>query len=336
MRQRARRKWLNGNSGRGQGPRVAEPVHDGARIESAAGSLKETERSFQDVGSSGPAQRRKIHGHGAVLSGVPGVERLGHGAEIVAQSSALCRRHAQGICRLLCIKAAQLGAGRRAAKRAAGAGGMKSVIVVAGIDRFGDFGLDFHAKVIRQHEILAGALGELADGEGGSERSDARMGQQAVDAILGHGKLRIVEIVGVNGNAIRKGGKPRRRLHARADNGGLAAYSKPLQVLVDEGRHHRCRARQRQSKAVQNGLAAQFQDVSRNVGVFRIHDEFRDIFREPGSLGKWCALGRSRRCGQSFATGATCRECGHGQRSLDEISADHGAAPSGFASGLEL
>src|SRR2546428_1955572 len=135
MRQRARRKWLNGNSGRGKGPRVAEPVHDGARIESAAGSLKEAESYFQNIGRGGPAQSRKIHGDGAIFGGVPGVERLGHGAEIVAQSSALCRRHAQGICRLLWIKAAQLGAGRRAAKRAAGAGGMKSVIVVAAWSR---------------------------------------------------------------------------------------------------------------------------------------------------------------------------------------------------------
>ena len=255
---------------------------------------------------------------------MPRVERLGHGAEIVAQASPLSRCYAQGVGGLLGVEAAQSGARRRAAERAAGARRMKSIVVMAGIDRLRNFRFDLHTEVIREHEILAGALAELTDRERGSERSDRWMGQQAVHTIFGHGKLGIVEIVGVNGNAIRESGKPRRRLHARSYNGGFAAHSKALQVLADQRRHHRCRAGQRQAEAVQDRLPTQLQHVGRNIAIFRVYDELGDIFGQPRRLGERRALRSSRRCGEPLVPG--CQR-GHGQRTLDEISADHCDTP---------
>ena len=73
--------------------------------------------------------------------------------------------------------------------------------------------LHFHAHVIGQHELLAGALREFAHGERRRKRGDAGMREQAVDAILGGGELGIVEIVGVDGDAVGKGGEARGRLY---------------------------------------------------------------------------------------------------------------------------
>src|SRR5712671_4548239 len=65
------------------------------------------------------------------------------------------------ILRLHHIQASQLGAGRGAAERSARAGGMKTFVVMAWRDGFGNLAFYFHTHVIRDHEIFPSAPSQL-------------------------------------------------------------------------------------------------------------------------------------------------------------------------------
>src|SRR5579863_1273001 len=95
--ERARRMRLDGDAGRGERPRLSEPADDCGGIEAAAFGLEEAERRLEDVVGCGPAERGEIDGDGAVLRGVAGLERLGHRAEIIAETSAFGGGDADGV-----------------------------------------------------------------------------------------------------------------------------------------------------------------------------------------------------------------------------------------------
>src|SRR5258708_20086696 len=155
---------------------------------------------------------------------------------------------------------------------------MKTLVVMTGRNRFGNFAFNFHADVVREHEIFSRSLSQLRDREGWREYSNRRLREETVNAILCRGKLRIVEIVSVNRDSVGKCREPRVRLHPSADDAGLhIAQAKRLHVLTHERRHRGTGTRKRQSKTVQNGLLAQIDYVSRNVLIPRVDDEFRNV-----------------------------------------------------------
>src|SRR5258708_32661662 len=103
---------------------------------------------------------------------------------------------------------------------------MKTLVVMTGRNRFGNFAFNFHADVVREHEIFSRSLSQLRDREGWREDSNRRMREETVNAILCRGKLRIVEIVSVNRDSVGKCREPRERLHPSADVASLQ-HAKP-------------------------------------------------------------------------------------------------------------
>ena len=70
------------------------------------------------------------------------------------------------------------------------------------------------------------------------------MRQKAVDAVFGGGELRVVKIVGVNGNTVGKSGEARRRLDGGADDAGFSGalgYTEILKVFAERGGPFRTR-----------------------------------------------------------------------------------------------
>ena len=117
VRQRSGRMRLDRDAGISQRPGLAEAADDRVRIEAAAFGLKESERRFQNIVGGGPAERGEIGGDGAVFRGVPGLKRLGHGAEIVAEAAAFGGADADRVDRLQHVQAAQAARRPRCCRR---------------------------------------------------------------------------------------------------------------------------------------------------------------------------------------------------------------------------
>ena len=270
-------------------------------IETAAFGLKKSERRFQDIVGGCPSERREVNRQRPVFGCMPRLERLGHGTEIISEASAFGSDHAESILCLQWIQASQLGAGRGAAKRSASAGGMKALIVMTGRNGLGNLAFNFHADVVGQHQIFSRSPSQLTDCECWREHSHRGVREKAVNAVLRRGQLRIVEIIGVNGNSVGKRREARMRLHCGANDAGLhIAHPKRLHILTHQRRHGGTRAGQRQSKTVQNRLLAQIDYVPRNVLVLRVDDEFGDILGKPRRFRKF--RGRDWRCVHASAT----------------------------------
>ena len=78
----------------------------------------------------------------------PGMERLGHGAEVLAQARRLAGADAERAARLLDVEAQHARRARGGGDRADGGRGVEAVVVVPRVDRFRDLGLDFHAELV--------------------------------------------------------------------------------------------------------------------------------------------------------------------------------------------
>src|SRR6266853_1378786 len=143
---------LDRNARRHERPRLSQAADDSVGIEAAALRLKEAEWRFENVIRGGPSERREVDGQSPIFGGVSCLEWLRHRAEIIPEAAAFGCHNTERIRSLQWIQAAQLGAGRGATERSACAGGVKTVVVVAWRNRFGNFALHFHADVVSQHE----------------------------------------------------------------------------------------------------------------------------------------------------------------------------------------
>ena len=186
------------------------------------------------------------------------MERLGHRAEILAQAGRLAAGDRQRALRGRHVEAHQLGGSGGGREGAAGGGGVEAGLVVARGDRLGDLALDLDAEVIGEHEVPPGGFTQLGDGEGRRQRRRGRMGEQAIDAVLGHRELGVVIVVGVDADAVGEGGEARRHLAAAADDrGGALGQAEIVEVLAHQLAALGDRARQRQAEAVEDGLLAE-------------------------------------------------------------------------------
>src|SRR3981081_3411936 len=154
MRQRAARVRLDGDTGVGERPGLAELVEDGGRIVAATKSAEEASVSLQYLFGASPAESRQVSGKDSDLCGMAGMERLHHGSKVLAQAAALAGCDSEGAGDLRFIEVAKFGTRCSAAEHSAGSSGMKSVLIVAGRYCFCNLALDFHAQVIGHEKIL--------------------------------------------------------------------------------------------------------------------------------------------------------------------------------------
>src|SRR6185295_8448538 len=108
MLERSRREGLDRYSRVSKRPRLSQFRQDRRRIVASAGCLKKSTRSFQNFVRGGPSECREVCRHYAILRSLAGVKRLGHSAEVLAQSCAFARRNAQGGENMRQIEAIQL------------------------------------------------------------------------------------------------------------------------------------------------------------------------------------------------------------------------------------
>ena len=126
------------------------------------------------------------------------------------------------------IEAAQLGTRHCPSKNSTGAGGVETVLVVAGRNRFRDFGFDLHAEVVSKHKVFSALASGFGQSESGRQHGNRRMNQKPVNAVLGRRELRVVEIIDVNRHTIRQCGKPKRQLERCADHRTAASRAGEL------------------------------------------------------------------------------------------------------------
>ena len=103
------------------------------------------------------------------------------------------------------------------------AGGMKAVIVMSRIDRFGDFGLHFHRDLVGGQHVEARAAVAFAQREHGRQCRCSGVREQSIDPIFRDGELRIVVIIGVHRDSVGKCSKTRWKFEIRADHGAAAS-----------------------------------------------------------------------------------------------------------------
>jgi hypothetical protein len=159
-------------------------------------------------------------------------------------------------------RAEELRGRRRRADRAAGGRAVEAVLVMARRDRLGDLALDFHADLVGQHEVRTAAPVALRDRERGRQRGRRGMGEQPVDAVLRHGELRVVEVVGVDREAVGERGEARRQAQAAADHGAALSAAMPerLEVAARDVAALRGGAGEREPDAVEHRALAEVRD----------------------------------------------------------------------------
>ena len=86
---------LDGHSGKRERPWIAELAVDHVRAVATACCAEKTAVGFEPYGRRGETERGQFRGDNAALCRPPGVKRLGHGAEVLAQAAGLACRQAQ-------------------------------------------------------------------------------------------------------------------------------------------------------------------------------------------------------------------------------------------------
>ena len=126
------------------------------------------------------------------------------------------------------------------------------------------------------------------------------MRQQAVDAVLGRRELRVVEIVGVDRNAVGKSGEARVSFHGRSDDAGLACSVTPSDFTYCRTRGAMTDADPARARPKPSSIdfLPRAKNVFGNVLVVRVHDEFGDVLGQPRRLGK--GINRLPRGGERF------------------------------------
>src|SRR5258708_30561329 len=130
MGERAGGVGLDGDPRGSEGPRMPEFVQQRIRIVTASVGMKKSVLGFQNAFGAVPAECREVAGNHACLGGVTRMKWFHQGAEILRQARGLAGGDREGLANELGVVAAQLGAGRHAAKCPAYAGRMKAVFVI--------------------------------------------------------------------------------------------------------------------------------------------------------------------------------------------------------------
>src|SRR5690606_7739230 len=103
---------------------------------------------------------------------------------------------------------------------------------------------------------------------------------QAIDPVLGDGKLGVVIVVGMDADAVGESSEARRDLAVASDDGGLAGcQAEIVQMPAHEFAAAGYGAGQAEAETVQDRLLADLHDFARKVFQLRVDDEFSDVLR---------------------------------------------------------
>ena len=93
------------------------------------------------------------------------------------------------------------------------------------------------------------------------------MGQETIDAVLGGGKLRVIEVLHVNSDAVYQGRKAGRQFTPRADDGRIGrSKAKAPQIRFQNAISGKSRTCKRQTNAIQQRLFPKFDDIAGKRG----------------------------------------------------------------------
>ena len=212
MRAGAGRVGLDGHARLEDLPRRAQrlerPLFALARAQHREVALRTLERLLGG-GESVPSEQGREH---AAPRRVPGVERLGHRAEVLLEPRGLAGRDGERGASLRCIEAEQARRRRRRAHGAERACGVKSLLVVRRIEHLGQRGLDFEAE---QESVDQGAaIGQRQLARRERRREHGRSG------MAHHGEVRVVEVESMGRRAVGEGGPDGAGAERRAHHGG--------------------------------------------------------------------------------------------------------------------
>src|SRR2546423_2105689 len=157
MRERPAGMRLDRDTGEGEGPWIAELAVDHAGAIAPTRGPKKSPVGLQSVRRCSKTERRHLGGDYAAFGGASRMKRLGHGAEVFAQSGGLRGAQAQCAARGFAIEAEQLRGACGGADRATGRGAVKAVLIVARQDRPGHLAFDPDPDLIPGNQ-LTGAL----------------------------------------------------------------------------------------------------------------------------------------------------------------------------------
>ena len=270
---------LDRHAGESESPRVAELAVDHFGAVAAAGRAEESAVGFEAIFRCGESERCDLRSDDAVFGCAPRMKRLGHRAEVFAQPACLRRADAERAPRGLAIETEKFRGARGGADRPARRGAVKAVLVVPRQNRLGDLAFDFDADLIGEHQIRSAAPVALGQRQHRRQRRRGRMRQQAVDAVLGDRKLRVVVIVGVNREAVGECGETRGHSQLAADHGAafVGGDAQLSEIATRDVARLRRRARERESDSVEHRALAQMRHVFRNVARLRAQDETRNV-----------------------------------------------------------
>src|SRR5256885_8510873 len=96
------------------------------------------------------------------------------------------------------------------------------------------------------------------------------MGQETIDAVLGGGKLRVIEVLHVNSDAVYQGRKAGRQFIPRSNDSRIGGRkSKAAQIGFQNVIGGKSRTCERQTNAIQQRLFPKFNDIAGNVRILR-------------------------------------------------------------------
>ena len=172
---------------------------------------------------------------------------------------------------------------------------MKSILIMAGRNGFGDLAFDLDPQMVRKHEFFTGDRSAFGHRKDGGQHRHGWVHQQSVYAIFSGGKLRVVEIICVNGYAVYKRGETGRGFYGRADDRGFSVADAKLPKVLPANRSGLCaRSRQRQTQAIKDGLLAKLDDAFGDILIPCCSNEFADILCQARSPRKFAAGHASR------------------------------------------
>src|SRR5215471_21555112 len=110
--------------------------------------MKKAPLGFQNLLRSVPSQRDQFRGCYTAFRSVSGLKGFGHGSKVFPQPAGLAGSQTKAVQGFRKIESQELGAGCSRAKRPARSRGMKSVLIMAGRNRFGYLAFHFDAEMI--------------------------------------------------------------------------------------------------------------------------------------------------------------------------------------------
>ncbi len=277
--ERAARVRLDRHAGEGERPRVAELALDRFRVIPAPRGFHETAPRLQHDGRRSPAEAGEIGGDNSAFGRAARVKRLGHGAEVLAQAGGLAGAYAQRAARLLDVEPEHAGRAGRRGNCADRCGRMEAVVVVPGVDGLRQLGFRLDGKLVGGEHVQARAIVALAQRQHRRQRRGGGVREQAVDPVFGNGELRVVVIIGVDGDAVRERGEARRHFHGGTDDGRalVGRNAERLEIGAHDAAGFRGIAGKREPQGIEYRALAESHDIGGDVGGVRVRHEFCDI-----------------------------------------------------------